>query len=127
LDKRDQDIKALEDKVLSNMKQLVVPFLEKLGNSDLNERQKIYLEIVQSNLNDIISPFVRKLSAIHFGLTPTEIRVANLVKEGRTTKDIAALLNSSMRAVRFHRENLRKKLGLKERKVNLRTYLLSAS
>ena len=127
LDKRDQDIKELEDKVLSNMKQLVAPFLEKLRNSGLNERQKTYLEIVESNLNDIISPFVRRLSSIHFGLTPTEIRVANLVKEGRTTKEIASLLNSSVRAVEFHRENLRKKLGLKERKINLRTYLLSAS
>ena len=127
LDKRDQDIKELEDKVLSNMKQLVAPFLEKLRDSGLNERQETYLGIVESNLNDIISPFVRKLSAIHFGLTPTEIRVANLVKEGRTTKEIASLLTSSVRAVEFHRENLRKKLGLKERKINLRTYLLSAS
>ena len=127
LDKRDQDIKELEDKVLSNMKQLVVPFVEKLRDSGLNERQKTYLEIVESNLNDIISPFVRKLSDIHFGLTPTEIRVANLVKEGRTTKEIASLLSSSVRAIEFHRANLRKKLGLNERKINLRTYLLSAS
>ena len=127
LDKRDQDIKELEDKVLSNMKQLVAPFLEKLRDSGLNERQETYLEIVESNLNDIISPFARRLSSIHFGLTPTEIRVANLVKEGRTTKEIAALLHSSVRAVEFHRENLRKKLGLRERKINLRTYLLSAS
>jgi PAS domain S-box-containing protein len=127
LDKRDQDIKELEDKVLSNMKQLVVPFLEKFRNSGLSERQKTYLEIVESNLNDVISPFVRKLSAVQFGLTPTEIRVANLVKEGRTTKEIAQILNSSARAIEFHRGNLRKKLGLNERKINLRTYLLSAS
>jgi PAS domain S-box-containing protein len=127
LDKRDQDIKELEDRVLGNMKQLLEPFLEKLRNSGLNERQKTYLEIVESNLNDIISPFVRRLSSIHFGLTPTEIRVASLVKEGRTTKEIASLLNSSVRAIEFHRESLRKKLGLKDRKINLRTYLLSAA
>jgi len=126
LDKRDQDIKELEEKVLGNVKQLVTPFLEKLRDSGLNETQKTYLGIVESNLSDITSPFVRKLSAIHFGLTPTEIRVANLVKEGKTTKEIAEVLNSSVRAIEFHRENLRKKLGLKERKVNLRTYLLSA-
>jgi PAS domain S-box-containing protein len=125
LEKRDKDIKETEERVLSNMKQLVEPFLEKLGNSGLSERQKTYLEIIQSNLNEIISPFARKLSAIHFGLTPKEIQVANLVREGKTTKEIAELLNSSVRAVEFHRDNLRKKFGLKEMKANLRTYLLS--
>jgi DNA-binding CsgD family transcriptional regulator len=59
--------------------------------------------------------------------TPTQIQVANLVKEGKTTKEIAELLNSSTRAVEFHRENVRARLDLKNKKTNLRSYLLSLS
>jgi DNA-binding CsgD family transcriptional regulator len=100
----------LEEKVLSNIKELVDPYLEKLagGTSDI---RKIYLSIIRSNIDEIISPF--------------EIRVANLVKQGKTSKEIAGLLNVSGKTVGFHRESIRKKLGLKNRKDNLRSHLLS--
>jgi PAS domain S-box-containing protein len=125
LNKRDEDRKELEEKVKLNMKWMALPYLEKLKKSGLNERQETYRDIVESLLNDITSPFVRKLSSQDLDLTPTEIQVANLVKEGKTTKEIAELLNSSTRAVEFHRENLRAKLGLKNKKTNLRSHLLS--
>jgi PAS domain S-box-containing protein len=127
LNKRDEDRKELEEKVLLNMKWLVLPYLDKMKKSGLNERQETYRDIVESLLNEITSPFVRKLSSQELNLTPTEIQVANLVKEGKTTKEIAELLNSSIRAVEFHRESLRAKLGLKNKKTNLRSYLLSLS
>jgi len=50
-----------------------------------------------------------------------------LVKEGKTTKDIAELLVSTTDVIDFHRKNLRKKLGLKKTKSNLRSYLLFLS
>ena len=108
-----------------NLKELVEPYLEKLRKSQLDEFQKSHLEILESNLKDIVSPFARKLSSLHYGLTPTEIRVANLVKAGKTTKDIAEILNSTTRAVEFHRQTLRKKLGLQEKKANLQSHLLA--
>ncbi|MBF0234617.1 MAG: helix-turn-helix transcriptional regulator, partial [Desulfamplus sp.] len=51
--------------------------------------------------------------------------VANLIREGKTTKEIAVLLGSTQRAIDFHRQNLRKKLGLNNRKANLASHLLS--
>jgi PAS domain S-box-containing protein len=127
LDKRDEDRIELEEKVSLNMKWLVLPYLEKMRKSGLNERQETYANILGSLLNDIISPFTHELSSQHVNLTPTEIQVANLVREGKTTKEVVELLNSSTKAIEFHRGNLRKKLGLKNKKINLRSYLLSLS
>jgi PAS domain S-box-containing protein len=127
LDKRDEDRIELEEKVSLNMKWLVLPYLEKMRKGGLNERQETYANILGSLLNDIISPFTHELSSQHVNLTPTEIQVANLVREGKTTKEVVELLNSSTKAIEFHRGNLRKKLGLKNKKINLRSYLLSLS
>lgn len=125
LDKRDEDRKELEEKVKLNMKWMIMPYLEKMKKSGLNENQKAYTSILESLINDIISPFTYKLSTQQLNLTPTEIQVAHLVKDGKTTKEVAEILNSSIKAVDFHRQNIRKKLCLKNKKINLRSYLLS--
>lgn len=125
LKRRDEDKIELEEKVLLNVKELVVPYLGKLEISGLSDNQRAYLSILESNLNDIISPFLRQLSSEYHNFTPKEIQVAGLVKEGRTSKEIASLLNSTTEAVEFHRKNLRTKLGLKNKKANLRSHLLS--
>ena len=76
-------------------------------------------------MNEIVSPFVTKLSSKFMNLTPTEIKVASLIRDGRTTKEIAALLRLSENTIVFHRHNIRSKLHLKNKKVNLRSYLKS--
>jgi len=91
----------------------------------MDDRQMGLLSIIVSNLEDIIAPFSRQLSSKFSNLTPKEIQVAGLVKEGKTTKEIAELLVSTPDAIEFHRKNLRKKLGLRNTKSNLRSYLLS--
>ena len=74
---------------------------------------------------DRISPFVRGSSINLLDFTPTELQVANLVKQGKITKEIASILIVSEATVNFHRKNLREKFGLKNKRVNLRAYLLS--
>jgi len=125
LKQREQDKEELEEKVLANIKELVLPYIEKLKNGRLDKNQEIYLHILESNIHDIISPYLKKLSAHYQNFTPMQIQIADLVKDGKTTKEISEVLNISDRAVEFHRNNVRNKLGLKNRKINLRAYLLS--
>jgi PAS domain S-box-containing protein len=124
LKQREEDKGDLEEKVLSNVKELVLPYVAMLNNTRLDARQAGYVSIIESSLDDIVSPFLGKLSSKYLGLTPREIQIADLIKHGKTSKEIAELLNVSTRAVEFHRENLRRKLGLKNRSANLRSHLL---
>jgi len=124
LERRNKDKTELEEKVLFNIKELIFPYMVKLKKSGLDNLQISYLNIIESMLNDISSPLIKGLSPA-LKLTPSEIQVANLVKQGKKTREIALLLNLSPRTVEFHRYNLRKKTAIKSKKINLRTYLLS--
>jgi PAS domain S-box-containing protein len=123
LKKREEDKKELEEKVILNVQRLLIPFMDKLENSRLDERQHSYVSILRSNLEDIVTPFSRSLTSKNLKLTPAEIQISNLVKQGRPTKEIAQLLNLSTTTIETHRRNIRKKFGLNNRKQNLRTYL----
>ena len=122
---RDKDKAELEEKVLSNVEELVTPYIHKLRNSRLDMKQMTYVKILESNLTNIISPFVRQLSLKYSALTPTEIQVAQLIREGRNSREIAELLNSSSRTIESHRQSIRIKLGMKGTKGNLRSRLSS--
>jgi PAS domain S-box-containing protein len=125
LKQREADKSELQENVLTNVKELVRPYLARLGRSRLDASQRMLVEVLEANLESIVSPFVGKLSSRYFNLTPMEVKVAGLIKEGQTNKEIAELLALSKNTILFHRHNIRAKLGLKGRKVNLRSYLLS--
>jgi PAS domain S-box-containing protein len=125
LQQREQDRKELAGHVVANVKELVMPYVHRIAKTRLTTGQRTLLQILESNLDNIISPFVRRVGSRYLKLTPMEIQVANLVREGKTNKEIADLLCLSKNTILFHRQNVRRKLGLKNKKVNLRTHLLS--
>jgi PAS domain S-box-containing protein len=111
--------------VLYNVKHLILPYIEKLRAYQTDSDRDACLQILETNLQNIISPFLRHMTLTHYKLTPKELHVASLIKEGKTNKEIAGLLHLSIRSVEFHRDNIREKLGLKNKKANLQSFLLS--
>ncbi len=127
LKQRDEDKKEFEENILSNIKSLILPHLEKLKKSRLDAVQKIHIDLIGTHVRDITSPLARTLSSKYLGLTPMEIRIASLIKAGKTTKEIADFLCLSVNTIMFHRYNIRDKLGLKNEKINLRSYIQSVN
>jgi RNA polymerase sigma factor (sigma-70 family) len=123
--KKDQEINELEDCLLCNVQKLVDPVINNLRASGLSSLQKKWLSVLVSTLNEITSPLSKRLSSVYYSLTPSEIKVAGYIEIDKTNKEIAELLGISCRTVEVHRSNIRKKLGIKKRNVNLRTHLLS--
>jgi len=125
LKKKDENKKSLENQMMTNIIELILPTLEKIQKIGLNDRQQEYAEMIRTNLNHITSPFLHTLSQNFSDLTPTEIQIAGHIRHGKTTKEIADLLNLALSTIDFHRKNIRKKLLIHNRKINLRTHLLS--
>ncbi|MBN2515009.1 MAG: PAS domain S-box protein [Deltaproteobacteria bacterium] len=117
----------IQGDILNNIRSLVLPYIEKLRQCQSISDQMSYLSIIEENLKNITSPFLRNITAHYINFTPKEIQVANLVKEGKTTKEIAELMNLAARSIDFHRDNIRKKFGLKNKKANLQSFLSSLS
>ncbi len=127
LDQRWDDKKKLEESVISNVEKLLKPNLTRLKKSGLSNKQQTILNVLESNLNEIITPFLNNVSSSYMKLTPTEIQVANFIKQGATSKEIAESIGLSQRTVDTHRYKIRQKLEIRGKKINLGTYLSSAS
>jgi PAS domain S-box-containing protein len=125
IDYREEEKKKAQEDIVAKAKKLIFPYLEKLERGNLTGDGKIYLDIIRANLNELISSYVTENKRQYLQLTPTEIQVADLIKQGKTTKEMASVLNVSLHAVSFHRANIRKKLNLQHKKTNLRAYLQS--
>ncbi len=125
LEQRNADRAELEKKMLFNINKLVMPWLEKLKCDCPGKKQKICLDIIECNLRDAVMPFINGFSPEYFGFTPREIEICNLVRQGRTSKEIADLFCISVRTVETHRNSIRKKISL-DKNDNLRAYLMSS-
>ncbi len=127
LEHREEERKALEKNIVLTAEKMVMPYIDKLTSSLTNDNARTYLEIIRTNITDLISPFASTLSSKQLNFTPAEIKIADFIRNGFTNKEISAQINVSIDAVSFHRKNIRKKLGLKNKNINLRTYLLNLS
>jgi DNA-binding CsgD family transcriptional regulator len=123
--KREEDKIKVEENVMTNVTELIAPYFDKIQKTKLDDLQKTLLNILESNLNEIVSPFTRRLSLKYVSLTPKEITIVNMIRQGLPSKKIATIMNISPRTVDTHRKNIRKKIGLDKKKANLRSHLLA--
>jgi PAS domain S-box-containing protein len=127
LKRREKDKTELEQSILKNVASLIEPYMDRLAKTNLNESQYAIVEVLKANLAELTSSFSRSFAARWGKFTPAEIQIANLIKNGKSTKEIADLINASPGTVNIHRKNIRKKLGLTNEKANLQTVLSSFS
>lgn len=121
---REKDKNDLEEKIVINIRETIKPYVEKLQSTTLSPHQKAYMDIIESGLDKIISPFLQKIKSQYLNFTQTEIRITGLILEGKNSKEIGDIMNVSERAIEFHRNNIRAKLGIRNKKTTLRTHLL---
>lgn len=121
---RDEQREEIEMTMYNNLKELVLPYVEKLQSKKLQNRDEIF-DILKKNLKHVCSPLTRNLRTLYAELTPREVQVINLIRDGRTSKDISEIIGVSTKAVEFHRENIRRKLGITNKKTNLLSFILS--
>lgn len=127
LKEREQDRKALVDNIVISIEELIIPSIQRLDGTRLDEVQRTYVDMLKSALRQMSAPFRNKLVQKQGLLSPMEMQVANLIKAGKGNKEIAEILGVSRNTVMTHRYHLRTKLGVKGEKVNLRTFLNSAN
>ncbi len=125
LKKTEKDKVQLEEQILINIKELITPTIEKLKTNQSNTKIKKHIEILETNLNQIASPLCCNLTSKYYDLSHNEIQIVNLVMNGKTTKEIATILNLSTKTIDFYRLRIRKKLGITNQKESLRSHLLS--
>jgi DNA-binding CsgD family transcriptional regulator len=125
LEQRDQDRILIEQRVAANINELIKPLIDKLRKARTEAQRMSCLDVIGSSVDEIVSPFARHLTGKPAWLTATEIQIANCVRQGMRSKEIAALLKLSKGTVDFHRNNIRRKLDINDRKTSLRSQLLS--
>jgi DNA-binding CsgD family transcriptional regulator len=121
LRQRETEKQDLENTITKNMEKFIKPSLEHLKK--FTDEKNV--EFVESLIEEIIQPVTKKRNSIIGRLTSRELQITEMIKDGKTSKEIAEKLCVTKKAVDFHRTNIRKKLGINGKKVNLRTYLLS--
>ena len=125
LKQMEQKEKKDKENFLINIKQSIMPYLQQLEQTDISRGQQVLLDRLEKNINQIASPLISKLSSNYLNLTPMEIKVATLVRDGIVNKEIAQILNVSLNTITSHRYKIRTKLKLRNKSINLRSYLLS--
>ena len=127
LQKSNENREEIEAEVMATLKKMVVPLVQKIKKSDINPTVREHINRLEGNLKYLSSPFSRSLSFEYISLSPKEIQVANLIRDGRVTREIAEELGMKPGTVEFYRNNIREKIGIRGKKIRLRTHLLSTS
>jgi DNA-binding NarL/FixJ family response regulator len=122
LSRLEEEKRQIKASILANIQKIIMPIVFEL-ELEVSGRQRSYVTLLRQSLQEIASPFLTQMSREHMQLTPVEIAISTMIRNGLSTKEIAQLRCISAATVRRHRENIRRKLGLRNRRVNLTTYL----
>lgn len=117
-----QEKRKIGVSIQAKVDKIITPIFYAL-ETEMDERQLKYLSLLKKNLQTIISPFVERNQDILTRLSPAELLICDMIKNGLTSKEIASLRGITPATVGRHRENIRHKLGLANSKVNLVSYL----
>jgi PAS domain S-box-containing protein len=127
LEQRSRDREDLSRTMTGNVEQMVLPMLARLERPLAQTPEVIYLEAAIQTLRDVMQPIAQSfdgsVDSCPVPLTPREREIANLIRIGKSSDEIAAALYISPATVAFHRKNLRKKLGLEPSGPRLVTHL----
>lgn len=117
--------KAFEKNIAQNVDRLIEPLIKKLARKCQSPQEKKLLELIGKNLEELSGGFGEKLTRRLYQLSPREIELCNMIKNGLSSKDIASLFNISYSTVENQRNSIRKKLGISTQTINLTTFLQS--
>jgi len=121
----EQEKQEIHRDINTNVEKILMPILHALA-LQLPPAQKKYVEMLQTNLEEITSPFISQLSLSYHSMTPTEIAICNMIRNGMRTKEIADMRGVSAATINRHREKIRRKLKIINQDVNLATFLQSS-
>ncbi|MBW2617829.1 MAG: PAS and helix-turn-helix domain-containing protein, partial [Deltaproteobacteria bacterium] len=125
LEHRGKENEEHRRNLIATLNSLVFPYVDKLRRTRSDGEDEVYLDILEANLKEVASTFIGKRTIWEHNLTSAELEVADLVRHGKSSQEIAEILNISPTTVAFHRANIRKKIGLANRNINLAAYLRS--
>lgn len=125
LTQREAEYLKIKETIRRDLQKLIEPYLLDMEKSDLSAHQQHLVDLIRLNLEEIADTPILEVGEAFLNLTPKEMQIANLIRKGQATKEIALSLGVSPRTVEAYRHLIRRKLGLKGRKVNLCTYLSS--
>ena len=125
LQKSNENREEIEAEVMATLKKMVVPLVLKIKKSEISPSVREHIDRLEKNLKYLSSPFSRNLSFEYISLSPKEIQVANLIRDGKVTREIAEELGMKPGTVEFYRNNIREKIGIRGKKIRLRTHLLN--
>jgi len=125
LSRIEQEKQGIYRDINMNVEKILKPILQALV-LQLPPAQKKYAEMLQTNLEEITSPFISRLSLSYHSMTPTEIAICNMIRIGMLTKEIAEMRGVSQATINRHREKIRRKLKITNQDVNLATLLQSS-
>jgi len=108
--------------VTLNVEKMLLPAMSKL-RVKASALDKRYINMLEQNIMDLLSKFGLKLSSGPTKLSPRELEICNMIKNGISSKEIAEMLHLSLRTVDTHRNRIRRKLKINATDVNLASHL----